>query len=74
MKLLLVLYIVLAGALNGGVQQGIAVALLLRTLGTVVIVVVGLLLGGASLLRGGRGALAAKEHQPGDEDLSATKK
>lgn len=67
------IYGVFAGALNGGVQQGIAVALLLRTLGTVIVIAVGLLLGGASLLRGGRGALAVKD-QPGAEGASAIKK
>jgi uncharacterized membrane protein YbhN (UPF0104 family) len=52
-------YGALAGASSTGVQQGIAAALLMRTLGTVVLVGLGAALGGASVLMRDRRQLAA---------------
>jgi hypothetical protein len=50
-------YGVLAGAASAGVQHGIAAAVLLRTIGTVVIVGLGWALGGVTVLVGGRAML-----------------
>jgi uncharacterized membrane protein YbhN (UPF0104 family) len=54
-------YGVLAEAASSGVEHGIAVGLLTRTLGVAVVTAVGLLMGGGSWLRGGYRGLAEEK-------------